>query len=402
MKNVPELPVTIRVGGPLSEMVCRPIPPYSPEVISFLASISRSLLARPDIRQHPDIASFAYWCRTANLSRLQRDFDARHKRIGRGLVLHIAPSNVPVNFAFTLAFGMLAGNANIVRVPEAGHPQTEILNSAMARLFNEPEHAGIASMNRVLQYPRDDSITSTLSACASARVLWGGDQTIAHLRALPTSPRCVDIAFADRYSFAMIDAQAVIDQNDQGVQKLVEGFFNDVYLQDQNACSSPHLIIWNGTPAKADQAKQRFWPTLEKLLHRKYHIAPIHAVDKFAHLCRTADLLPEIQDSARHGNFLYRVRLQDLPADIEHHRGNAGFFYEYTTQDLDCLKRIVGSRYQTLTCFGLDRNDLAQRIINMGLYGIDRIVPIGQALDIGVIWDGYDLIGTLSRIIHCP
>jgi hypothetical protein len=402
MKNVPELPVKIKVGGPLSEMVCRPIPPYSPEVISFLASLSRSLLARSDIRQHPDIASFAYWCRSANLSRLQRDFDARHKRIGRGLVLHIAPSNVPVNFAFTLAFGMLAGNANIVRVPEAGHPQIEILNSAMARLFSELEHAGIASMNRVVQYPRDDSITSTLSACASARMLWGGDQTIAHLRALPTLPRCVDIAFADRYSFAMIDAQAVIDQNDQGLQKLAEGFFNDVYLQDQNACSSPHLIIWNGPPAKADQAKQRFWPTLENLLHRKYHIAPIHAVDKFAHLCRTADLLPEIQDSARHGNVLYRVRLKDLPADIEYHRGHAGFFYEYTTQDLDCLKRIVGSRYQTLTCFGLNRNDLAQGIINMGLYGIDRIVPIGQALDIGVIWDGYDLIGTLSRIIHCP
>lgn len=402
MKNVPDLPLRIRVGGPLSTMICRPTAPYSTGVIEFLSALSRTLLMRPDSRQYPDIAAFAYWCRSANLSRLARDFDARHKRIGRGLVLHIAPGNVPVNFAFTLAFGMLSGNANIVRVPEAGHPQTDILSEAIGRLFDDPSHACIATMNRVVQYPRDDDITSALSACASARVLWGGDQTIAHLRALPTSPRCIDIAFADRYSLALLDAQAVLDEDNEGIHKLVSGFFNDVYLQDQNACSSPHLIIWHGPSASAERAKERFWLALENLLLQKYQIAPIHAVDKFVHLCRTAAVLAEAQDSVRHGNVVYRVRLQDLPAGIEHHRGHAGFFYEYTTQDLDCFKTIVGARYQTLTCFGLDRQALAQRIVDLGLTGIDRIVPVGQALDIGVIWDGYDLISTLSRVIHCP
>jgi hypothetical protein len=33
------------------------------------------------------------------------------------------------------------------------------------------------------------------------------------------------------------------------------------------------------------------------------------------------------------------------------------------------------------------------------LIGVDRIVPIGTALDIGIYWDGYDLIRTLSRVI---
>jgi hypothetical protein len=402
MKNLPDLSVKIRVGGPLSSMICRPTTPYSPGAISFLSALSRSLLKRRDIRQYPDVASFAYWCRSAHLSRLARDFDSRHKRIGRGLVLHIAPGNVPVNFAFTLAFGMLSGNANIVRIPEVGHPEIEVLSEAMELLFGDPEHASIAVMNRVVQYARDDGITSTLSAYSSARVLWGGDQTIAHLRTLKTSPRCIDIAFADRYSLALIDSQSILNENDEGINKLVMGFFNDAYLQDQNACSSPHLIIWLGRQEQTEQAKERFWLALESLLRRKYRISPIHAVNKFIHLCRTADLLPEAQDSTRYSNNIYRVRLKDLPADIEHHRGYAGFFYEYTTQDLDCLKTIVGARYQTLSCFGLNRHELAQRIIDLGLTGIDRIVPVGQALDIGVIWDGYDLINTLSRIIHCP
>lgn len=402
MTNVPDLPLQIRVGGPLSELVCRPIAPYSPQVIAFLSALSRSLLAKPESRQYPDVAAFAFWCRGANLSRLARDFGTHYRRIGRGLVLHIAPGNVPVNFSFSLAFGMLSGNANIVRVAGVGHPQTDILCEAIAHLFEDPQHAEVAAMNRVVQYPRDDSITAALSAVASARVLWGGDQTIAHLRALPTSARCIDIAFADRYSLAMLDAQAVLDESNEGIQRLTQGFFNDVYLQDQNACSSPHLLIWRGQQALAERAMARFWSVMAMLLVEKYSIAPIHVVDKFAHLCLTATALPEASDSIRHANLAYRVRLNALPAGIEDHRGQAGFFFEYVTQDMDCLKAIVGARFQTLTCFGLDRQELAQRIIDWGLTGIDRIVPVGQALDVGVIWDGYDLIATLSRIVHTP
>ena len=31
--------------------------------------------------------------------------------------------------------------------------------------------------------------------------------------------------------------------------------------------------------------------------------------------------------------------------------------------------------------------------------GIDRIVPVGQALDIGLVWDGYNIDKFLTRII---
>ena len=33
------------------------------------------------------------------------------------------------------------------------------------------------------------------------------------------------------------------------------------------------------------------------------------------------------------------------------------------------------------------------------LSGIDRIVPIGEGLSMDLIWDGYDIITTMSRII---
>ena len=38
------------------------------------------------------------------------------KRIGRGVTYHIAPSNVPVNFAVSMTSALLAGKACVIRV----------------------------------------------------------------------------------------------------------------------------------------------------------------------------------------------------------------------------------------------------------------------------------------------
>ena len=32
--------------------------------------------------------------------------------------------------------------------------------------------------------------------------------------------------------------------------------------------------------------------------------------------------------------------------------------------------------------------------------GVDRVIPVGQALEIDLIWDGYDIIRSLSRTIN--
>ena len=52
-----------------------------------------------------------------------------------------------------------------------------------------------------------------------------------------------------------------------------------------------------------------------------------------------------------------------------------------------------------MTYFGLEKLSLKNFVIDNKLNGIDRIVPIGQALDISLTWDGIDIIESLSRII---
>ena len=53
-----------------------------------------------------------------------------------------------------------------------------------------------------------------------------------------------------------------------------------------------------------------------------------------------------------------------------------------------------------MTYFGLDKSELLDFVVKNRFPGIDRIVPIGTALEMGVIWDGYDIIRSLSRIIE--
>jgi hypothetical protein len=251
-----------------------------------------------------------------------------------------------------------------------------------------------------VRYPRDDAITAALSEASHARVLWGGDATVVHLRSLPASPRCVDIAFADRYSLCLMGADAVLAADEKALRDLALAFYSDVFFLDQNACSSPHLVLWLGGAEQATRAMDRFWGALAPVVEARYAPAAIHAVDKFVHLCRTAISMPEASSVTRHANLAYRVRLDSLPREIETHRGRHGFFLECAIDDLAALATIVGERYQTLTCHGVDREAVAAFVVDAGLTGIDRIVPVGQALDIGVYWDGYDLVGSLSRIVH--
>ena len=80
---------------------------------------------------------------------------------------------------------------------------------------------------------------------------------------------------------------------------------------------------------------------------------------------------------------------------------NGVYFFEYNINRIDELKKIINKKYQTLTYFGVDTSLLKNFVINNKLKGIDKeVVPVGQSLDISLMWDGYDIVSTLSRCIE--
>ena len=375
------------------------IEPFSEETVVYLNSLSRELAKDPRTRLYPDVATFGFFCRRANILALKKKYSKENIiRLGRGLLFHIAPSNVPVNFAYSLISGLLAGNINIVRVPSKNFEQVDIICEAIERLNQELTYEFISSRIVLVRYGRMNSATNFFSSICDVRIIWGGDETIAQIRENKIPPRSFDVTFADRYSLCAINADEYV--NEKTPDKIAQSFYNDTYLFDQNACTAPHLIIWLGSNENVDLAKRVFWDSLYEYIKIKYIVQPIIAVDKLTSFYNQSAHLEQVMKIATPDNLIWRIELKALSKNIDEYRCTSGYFSEYHAESLSEITKIVDRKYQTLAYYGISKEDLNKFILQEKPNGIDRVVPIGRTADFSLTWDGFDLIDTLSRKIE--
>lgn len=373
-----------------------PLKPYSEEACAFAAALSDALLKDAEAKRYPDVVSFAFWCRKANLAVRKAKWEERaEKRLGRGLAFHVAPSNVPINFAFTYLFSLLAGNANIVRVPSKKFPQVELVCRVMKEVLEQ--HPEIKARTAFVRYPADNEITGQFSRIADARVIWGGDATVTSIRSCATKPKCIDLVFADRYSVCILGGKAIEETEPEKLKKLAEAFYNDTYLMDQNACSSPQMVFWRDA---SDAAKKLFWDAVFAYAKPRYALQVASCVDKYTKFCMDAVDMAGMGQGSRIENLVYRAEMKELPEDITALRGTCGYFYEYDLESYEELLPVLTEKFQTVTYYGINPEEFRDFVIGHHARGIDRIVPVGKALDIDVVWDGYDVVGMLSRIVE--
>ncbi|WP_431821051.1 acyl-CoA reductase [Burkholderia sp. F1] len=396
--------MTVLAGNP-AQVSNAPAPVFDPLRVDFLADMSRALLAHPVARTMPDVVSFAYWSRRANLTRLgvaQLENDDRASgvlRLGLGLSFHICPSNVPVNFAFSLAFGLLSGNTCVLRLPSKPSATAEHIVDAVAMLLAQDKYAPLSDAIVLARFDRDDDVNRFWLGVADARVVWGGDATVAHLRSLPCRPRSREVAFSDRYSLCAIAPEAVLELDQAGLRALCSQLYNDLYLMDQAACSSPQLLAWIGDKRAVKAAQARLWPELAAHARMRYVPQAVQVMDKYVDACRHAVGNEQVVAIERHGNVLYRIEIADVTPDQDSRRGYFGTIHEVALASLAQLAPIVNERYQTLTYFGIELAKLRAFVLDGRLRGVDRVVPVGRALDMDVIWDGYDIVAGLSRVV---
>lgn len=376
------------------DIIKSPVSIFDAEICAFLHELSGTLLKSPESRLYPDLASLAFWCRKANIQKIKAEFGSCEGFMGKGLCLHIAPSNIPVNFAFSFIFSLLAGNANIVRLPSKRFVQVDFL----CGIFNSmlKKYPNIESRNAFVTYSKDSDATAQFSQIADVRMIWGGDASIQNIKSIQAKPRCLDIAFSDRYSICLINANAILAADETEMKRLSNNFYNDTYLMDQNACSSPQLIYWLNDNS---EAREKFWQYIFEFASKKYIIQDAIAVDKYTKLCIDAINTNMVKIFSKMENLIYRVELNFINKDIHNLRAKGGYFYEYALNDFEILYDIINEKYQTITYYGIDANELRTEIIEHNLTGVDRIVPVGKAMDIDVFWDGHDLLRELSRKI---
>ncbi|MBV1689576.1 hypothetical protein KRR38_18285 [Novosphingobium sp. G106] len=391
--------VVLPRGGTMAAVLAaRPLLPFAPPVLGFVEEFGRALRSDPTVRRYPELVALGFWARAANIARLRARFDAAYPealRLPRGSAFHIAPSNVDTIFVYSLLLSMLAGNANIVRVSSRSGDQAGLLMQVFERVLAEADEP-VRAATAIVRYEHDRAITDALSRAVGLRIVWGGDATVDLVRASPLAPTASELVFPNKFSLAVIDAEAWLAAADQ--EAVARAFVNDAYWFGQMACSSPRAVVWRGSAERVGKASAGFWTAIERAVSQgDFEWEDADAVAKLlaeqgAAMEGDVAILPSASNRVR---VIRCARPAQLAVPSE--AGN-GFFREARVDALDELAALAQPHWQTIVSFGIDNQEWREALAEGLPRGIDRVVRVGTALDFDAIWDGKDLLAAMTRL----
>lgn len=376
--------------------------PFDERVIDFFDAYSKRIFSNKEIQRMPEIAALAFWLRKSNLLQLKKEnerlFDTSFFHLSPlGRVFHICPANVDTMFIYSLAVSVLMGNKNLLRLSsrmDAPHV------TALFTLLNESIEANqlFASYINIISYDHSDDVSNYISARSSARVIWGGDKTIGTFKKFTVSPRTKDIVFADRVSMLCINCKTYLGLSEEENKAFCHNFFNDGYTFDQMGCSSPQTIYFLGNDDDYKSCVKKMQESLPVYLREKY------ATDMFSlaslKLNRIADdSIDGTIVKATGDNYITLVQLDNEVDESGLHGCGGGYFYSKRITHINELSRLKKAKVQTVSYFGLSEKEKQSLLGLANGEGIDRIVPLGTALNFHYIWDGYNLFDELSKKI---
>jgi hypothetical protein len=226
------------------------------------------------------------------------------------------------------------------------------------------------------------------------RVIWGGDHTVSTIRRLALPPHADEIVFGDRFSLAAIEAAAYLTLDESRRTGLAKQFFDDSFWFDQMACSSPRLVVWCGTQTDQVTASADFFPRVNAYALQRTVAQPAQSMHRFLSSCSA--VLDRPVSGYRRFATLSVLTLSTLTEFRRDHPGG-GLFFECHVKRLVDIAPALRRRDQTLTWFGFEANELKNLVSRLNGRALDRIVPIGQALQFGRFWDGHDLLQSFCR-----
>lgn len=372
--------------------------PFDKDVVDFIYDFSKSILLDKRSRIFPELIVLANFFKMSNLEKIKNELVESSHFAPRGLVFHIAPSNVDSIFLYSSLISLLCGNVNLIRLSSKKTDQISYIIEKLNDLYSAL-HQKIAGRLILISYEHNDAITTEISKCVHMRVVWGGDETVKKIRSLVLRPTAIELCFPDRFSVAMLSGDAVLRLDVKSLSELCSRFYNDSIWFSQQACSSPRLVCWIGNSDECSKAREYFWETFTKhLSDREYENSPGMAMDRFVTACLVAT--ESIQCEKTHSPFPARILLksQSLGLLRDYHCGN-GLFYEQFFPNIFEFFQTLNDRNQTLSVFGFSLEDLIADLKSLPPRSIDRITKIGNALDFDFTWDGVNLLHAFTRRI---
>jgi hypothetical protein len=367
-------------------------------VRDFLVAFGRRLLVPAVARRFPELGSLGFFLRRGEQDRALAGVADRPGLLHfpRGLVFHVPPANVDTIFIYSWALAALAGNRNVVRISSRSAGAAEVVLDALNETL-ATAHPAIRHTQRMVTYGHDDAVTAALSAACDLRVIWGGDASVNLLRRHPLAPAARDVTFPDRSSFTVLSTAAWAGADDAARAAVAEGLYNDVYWFDQAACSSPRALFWVGPAEAAGAAHDELVAALAHVVRGRS--AGIDAAMGVQQRVATYGLAAE--------GAATRLRYVDNAVASVALTGTgvlprewlaAGTLPYVAVDGLRDLVPLIERRDQTITYFGFDAADLTAFARELAGRGVDRFVPVGQALTFAPVWDGYDLLREFTRL----
>ncbi|OEH87028.1 hypothetical protein BHU72_00305 [Desulfuribacillus stibiiarsenatis] len=380
------------------------LPVFSPIAEEFIQAFSAAILKDQSLKKYPEVISLGYWLRKSNIQKIKQAFSDKNKHslvVSRGVALVYAPANIDTIFVYTWVISLLAGNATIIRVSNRQSEQFKILINSINLLLSSSIYNEIRKRILIIHYPHDQLITEWLSQRCHIRVIWGGDNTIQMIRQSMLAPIATEMVFPDRTACSMICATAIKDLKENEMIRLAEKFFNDTLFFHQKACSSPKLVVWVGTDEDIYIAKNRFWQYFQQIIKKKeYALASANHMERLT-LGFYYATLKQVKEISNHDFELpLRILVGKLDSPLREANRGTGLFLEYHTEHISELSSLLQDKDQTITYFGFTKAQLGEFAQSLSGRKVDRIVPIGQALDFSSIWDGYDMLSYFTREIQ--
>ena len=391
--------VTLLAGE--MEITSVPEIPFEETTMEFLSALSERIRELPRMLSGEEMRSLGFWLRRSNLESYKKRYENCGFRLGLGQTFHIAPSNVPLLFVYTMAIGLLAGNSCRVRVSARRNTESEKVCELIDELLGLPEFQALKRRISIVTYGRENrEATEKFSRECDGRVIWGGDMTVEEIRKIPIGPSASEVVFPDRASIAVFDADAVLALSEEGLAETAMRFYNDTFSMDQNACACPRAVFWREScPKTGEEAAGRFWQALAQTAKR-YGLTEHKVSVKYGDLWELAAGGARIVKVRKFENRLYVTEMKDIPGTASEQRMRFGSFLEYHMKNGEEWISAVSEKTQALVYFGVEKQELRECVLHHRLRGTHQIVPVGQTLWMDLVWDGKDMIQLLSRTIR--
>lgn len=316
-----------------------------------------------------------------------------------GVIGHWPAGNVDIQPILSMTCALLGGNAALVRIPAGLLELTQRLMEKLAAC-DEGEVLTPRIFMAAFEHDSDD-LQQAMARAVDGAMIWGGEEAVLHVRALPFPHWARIMVFGPRISVAAMDAGSWCDQTRR--QAWCRRLARDVWQFDQQACSSPQTLFLERQPgASAGEFLRRLAKAFEEeeRAHPRLNIAE----DRTSAICRAraAWLLGDVsRDAIFPAGPQWTLLLGSGTAVPPPVQGRM-----LTVLEVDSLFDAVSQFDGNVQTLGLAMSDPTREdeLASLaGRRGVDRVVKLGRMHVFVPPWDGMDLVRPLVRMVrHVP